>query len=174
MGAKKIQPPRKIIKRIIAGVSLFSLGRAFQTASVLDDTIKQEIEDWPEGYTVVMKVMPHGPLMAVVKTGDRLKYAGGKDRPADLSVMFKNLESALLVLTARQGTPQAYAEHRIGVRGDLGRAMALTRCLNITQTYLFPKLICSRIMKQVPKIPLTKLLRIRAIIFASGVPLGRP
>lgn len=169
-----IKPRKKRIKRIIAGLSLFSLGRGFQAAAALDPDIKMEVESWPDDYTVIMKVMPYGPNMVLAKKEGGVKYLGGKDRQADLTVMFKNLESALRVLTARMGTPEAYAQHRIMVKGDLGNAMTLTRCLNITQAYLFPKLIGRRIMKRVPRIPLFRLLKNRFIIYVTGVPFGRP
>ena len=172
--ATRLKPPKKRIKNLVAKVSMISLGRSFQVASALDQTIQEEIRAWPEGFTIVMKVMPGGPCMVMTKIGERMKYMGGKEREADLLVMFKNLESALLVLTAQMGTPQAFAECRVSVKGNLTDAMIMTRCLNVTQAYLMPKFMGKKIMKRVPGIPFGQLIKNRAIIYTVGVPFGKP
>jgi hypothetical protein len=168
------QPPRKIVKNLVARTMMFALGRGFQAASSLDEDVRREISVWPDGFTVTMKVMPRGPSLTWVKEAGRMRSLGGREQPANLTIMFKNLEAALLVLTARMGNPQAFAEHRLSVKGSLADAMILTRCLNITQAYLFPRLISGRIMKRAPRIPLGRLLKNRAIIYTAGVPFGRP
>ena len=169
-----LKPPPQKIKHMVAALSLFSLGRSFQAAAALDPDLKNEIEAWPEGFTVVMKVMPAGPAMVVSKSRGKLIYRGGRPQNGDLTVMFKNLESALRVLTAVMGTHIAFAQHRITVQGDLALAMSLTRCLNIVQAYLFPRFICRRIMKRVPGIPLARRLKNRGIIYTTGLLLGKP
>ena len=83
----------------------------------------------------------------------------------------KNIESAVLIFTAQIGTPQGYAEHRMSIKGDIGQAMSLIRCLNIVQAYLFPKIISKRILKRVPNFTIKKHLN-RFIIYFVGIPFG--
>jgi len=172
-GRRSFKPRKKTLKLLIARLSLFSLGRAFQAAAALDQDIRRELAAWPDGYTVIMKIGPRGPAMVLVKEGGRMKYRGEKERPADLLLNFKHLEAAFPVLTAQIGTPQAFAQNRATLKGDLGEALRLIRCLDVVQGYLFPYLIKQRIMKRVPPLTPKKMLN-RGVIYMLGLPLGRP
>jgi len=173
--SKRPMPPRKWFKKSLVRLVLFILGRALQSASKLDDDIKAEITDWPDGFSAMFKVLPRGPQMAFMKTtAGHLAYKGAAldADAADMIIFFKNLESAFLVFTARMGTVQAFVEHRLSLKGDIARAMSLTRCLNIVQTYLYPVLIAKHVIKRVPRIPLLQKLWRRLFIYALGIPFG--
>jgi len=172
-GPHSFEPRKKSLKLLIARLSLFSLGRAFQTSSALDEDIRRELTAWPEGYAVIMKIGPQGPAMVLVKEGDRMRYHGEKERPADLLLTFKHLEAAFPVLTAQIGTPQAFAQNRATLKGDLSQALRLIRCLDMVQGYLFPNLIKKRIMKRVPPMTPKKMFN-RFLVYMLGIPLGRP
>jgi hypothetical protein len=165
------KPRRKILKKLVVQTSFFALGRAFEAAGYLDADVKKEIRDWKEPMTIMFQVMPNGPAMVVEKSGGRIRYAGSEAVPADLTVFFKNMESAFLVMSGQIGTPQGYAEHRMALKGDTGQAMPLIRCLNQVQAYLFPKIMAKRVMKRVPKMSLRKMAY-RVVILAVGVPVG--
>lgn len=81
----------------------------------------------------------------------QLIYVGSKEMPVDFAVSFKNLEAALLVLTAQIGIAQAYAEHRFAMKGDINTyGMPLVQCLYAVENYLFPYFIVKRILKRIP------------------------
>jgi hypothetical protein len=151
-----IAPGSSKIKRFIVKANFFILGRGLQAASRFDSQVKNEVSDWDEGFTVMMKVQPRGPSLAWKKSNGRMKYVGSKAVKADLTVVMKNLESALLMMTAQIGTAQAYAQHRLGLEGSIVDAMTLTRCLNSAETYLFPKFISKKILKRPPKMGIKK------------------
>ncbi len=149
------------------------LGKALQEVSKIDEEVKEEIKALPEGFVGAMFVLPDGPSMAFKKEGDRLRYLG-TDYPvdeADLVIMFKNLESAYMVMTAQLSTHKAYAQHRISVKGDLVNAMIITRCLNIVQAYLFPGPLGKLVLKRPLPMPLERQLN-RLKLFAM-LPLGK-
>ncbi|MEW6673553.1 MAG: aldehyde ferredoxin oxidoreductase family protein [Thermodesulfobacteriota bacterium] len=174
-GSKRPSPPPKRIKKALVRLVLFVLGRALQSASKLDAAIQAEIAKWPEGFSAMFKVLPRGPRMGFIKTKEgHLAYKGAalREDAADMIIFFKNLECAFLVFTARMGTVQAFAEHRMSLKGDISLAMSLTRCLNIVQTYLYPVLIARTLIKRVPRIPLLKKLGYRLFIYAIGIPFG--
>jgi len=167
-----IKSPAMKIKKILCSVLLFCLGRGFQTVSGTDPDVRREIEAWDEGFGILFEVAPDGPFLSLRKGKDRMLFAGMKSADADMVVRFKNIEAAFMVLTAQSGTPRAFAEHRISVRGHLPEAMRLIRCLNYVQYYLFPAFIARRVIKRLPPIPAGRLFRGRARVYLAGVPLG--
>lgn len=147
------------------------LGRAAQSASKHDRDIQDDISGWPEGFTVMFKVLPEGPRVALVKRGDHLEMAGFREVDADLAVLIKNVPSAFQVFTAQMGTPQAYCEHRAFLKGNISDGIQLIRALSNVQCYLFPKIIAQGVVKEVPPLTLERLAR-RVWIYTLGVPFG--
>ncbi|MFO7559113.1 MAG: hypothetical protein R6X10_09810 [Desulfobacterales bacterium] len=173
MGKKyrPIKPGKKWFKALIAKIVFMVLGRAFQSGARHDSDIKKEVSAWPEGFIIIMNVLPFGPRMAMKKINGRLKYRGTKYDDGDLVVNFKNLECAFLVLTPQIGSAQAFAERRMTVKGDIAYAMAFTRCLNTLLTLLYPKFICKRLLKRVPPLTLKKMMT-KVVVNVIGVPFG--
>ena len=177
MGAYKygeIRPGRKPLKMQYIKIALFALGRAMQCASFRDPDIADEIRAWPDGLTVMFKVLPRGPRMAVTKEKNGLVFKGStvSEADADLIIFFKNIENAFIVFSGQAGTAQAFAEHRMSLKGDLAVAMTFTRCLNIVQTYLYPKAFARLLFRRVPHIPFHRKMLNRAVIYLLGIPFG--
>jgi hypothetical protein len=147
------------------------LGRALQSASIHDDEVKNEISSWIEGFKIKMFISPNGPSMLIEKKGGILKYIGNKNEEADLVINFKNIECAFMVLTPQKGIPQAFAEHRMSVIGDVADAMIFTRCINIVLCYLYPRFINKRLLRRVPSLGFKKQLN-RFVIYLLGIPFG--
>jgi len=168
---RPIKPGKKWFKALVAKIVFIVLGRAFQSGARHDPDIKKEVSAWPEGFILIMNVLPLGPRMAMEKTNGRLKYRGAKYDDGDLVVNFKNLECAFLVLTPQIGSAQAFAERRMTVKGDIAYAMAFTRCLNTLLTLLYPKFICKRLLKRVPPMSMKKLM-VKVVVNVIGVPFG--
>ncbi|MGE5404000.1 MAG: hypothetical protein ACM3PP_03585 [Candidatus Saccharibacteria bacterium] len=169
---REIKPPGKPIKRFMLLVLLFCLGRGFQRVAKWDPDVKKEVEAWKEGFSIMFEVNPNGPYMSLRKQNGKIKYLGLYKTDAQLIINFKNIDSAFLVFTAQMGTPRAYAEHRVSVKGDLQEAMRLIRCLNYVQFYLFPAIIAKNVMKRLPPIPFGRLMGGRTLTYLFGVPLG--
>lgn len=168
-------PRKSPFKRAIVKTVFFVLGRALQSASKHDKTLQAEVETWPKDMVVVFKVAPHSPRMAFAKTpSNQIQYKGTgiTDDEAGLLIAFKNLESAFMMLTAQIGTPRAYIEHRIAVRGDLVYGLSVIRCLNIIERYLFPSFIARRILRRLPDIPFLKRNGLRLWIYLLGIAFG--
>ncbi len=167
-----IPPGTKRLKTLIIRMVFFIMGRGLQSASMHDPDVKRELASIPEGFRIQMRVSPCGAAMTLLKSDAGLRYLGGGPEDAELTISFKNTESAFMVLTAQIGTPQGFAEHRISVAGILAYAMVFTRCVNILMGHLFPSFINRRIMKRLPPMPLRKQW-VRIKIYALGVPFGK-
>jgi hypothetical protein len=171
----KWTPRKSIFKKTIVKIVFFVLGRGLQSASKHDATIQQEVATWPENTLVLFKVIPDSPRMAFQKTAaGRLHYLGTQvpDEQATITVAFKNIECAFLMLTAQVGTAQAYSEHRMAVRGDLVLALSIIRCLNVIERYLFPSFIARGILRRMPNIPFWRRHGLRLWIYVFGIAFG--
>lgn len=164
-------PIDKRLKKALAWLVMLILGRAFQSASRWDRTVRHEVARWPEGFKVLMKVPPSGPAMALVKQKGRLKYKGSRLDDPDLCITYKNIEGAFMIFTTQMGAEEGFAQHRMSVKGDLARAMSFIRCVKMLQAYLFPPLLSKRVLKRVPRFGLREHA-VRLVIYTVGIPLG--
>lgn len=94
--------------------------------------------------SVVLTVL-YGGIYELYQTDPRIQ------KQYDTCITFKSLETAFLVLTGRMGIAGAYAAHGFSLHGDIGTAMELTRCVDLAESYLFPKIMTRRILKEVAK-----------------------
>lgn len=163
-----ITPKGKPGKSAVARLILWFLGRGICACAGVDSRIQTEVGAWTEGTRVMLKVDPAGPAMLIAKEGGRLRFLGLREEPdATLSIYFKHLEAALLVLTGQISIPQAYAQRRITLRGDLTFALSVVRVMQVVEAYLFPRLITARIMQRVPTREVSVLRIYLSTLFAA-------
>lgn len=148
----KGKSPSYLAKQALAATSLFALGATFEVASKYAKDLQEEIADWEEGFTFSLGVLPDGPYMTARKEDGGIRFLGMGQKNADVSVLFKNLDCAVMVFTAQIGTHIAAAQKRFIVRGNLTQAMQLNRGMAITQTYLFPQILLDMTYKRPPKL----------------------
>lgn len=173
MGYKtNIKPHKTIFKRFIVLAGFYALGKGMQSASHFDKDFIEEISSLPEGFLFQMVVVPNGPAVVLKKQNNAFVFKGLKPlAEASLTVKVKNMQSAFMMIVTIIGADRAFAEHRLSVEGDIANGMRITRCMNIVQFYLFPKILSKNILKVVPKLSLNKLLgRIR--IYSLGILFG--
>lgn len=116
----------------------------------IDGRVREEIDSWPDGMTYCLACSKDGPRLFFRKNKDKLQRLNPRiQRYYDTCITFRSLEAAFMVLTGRQGIAQAYAAHAFTLHGDVGTAMELTRCVDVVESYLFPKVMTRRILKEV-------------------------
>ena len=166
--------PNKIkwLKKLIMRLLLFVLGRAFQSVALHDKDVKNEVANWNEGFSLMMKVLPNGPFMRLEKIDGKIKYTGTKIKKANLEIYMRNAESAFLILTPQLSAHQAFAEKRMSIKGNLAKVMSYTRCLNIVLNYLYPNFIVKNLIKKLPKTTLKKRLLI-IWLYTFGIITGK-
>lgn len=135
------------MKKILSKIVFWFLGRGFQVCAQKDSRVKEEVSSFKENMVVVLKICPLGPCMVLKKQQGKFKYIGSNEEKGDLAIYFKNINSAVNVLTGSESISMAYAEHRFLVKGEISKAMTLVRCLNILEGYLFPSFITSKIIQ---------------------------
>ncbi|MDY0132306.1 MAG: hypothetical protein RBR53_06515 [Desulforegulaceae bacterium] len=169
---KSYKPGRKWFKTAVCKVVMVILGRAFQVFSKHDHEIMGEVGAWPEGFILELNVLPHGPKLFLTKNSGNLKASSNQENKPNLSVNFKNIESAFLILTPLMGVPQGFSESRFIVIGDVAKAMSFTRCLNRILAYLYPDFLCKNLMRRIPKISFSKRMSKRLYFYTIGLVRG--
>ncbi len=169
---RPITPGIRWVKLIVVKIVFIVLGRAFQSASIHDSNIKEEIKSWYDGMTIMMKVLPDGPSMGLLKENKRIRFRGAKLQHADLEIYFKNLQCAFMVLTPTMGAHQAFAEKRMSIKGDLSIAVSFTRALTVILGTLYPGFIVKRLVKRPPRVDF-KRLGLRVWLYTFGIILGK-
>ncbi len=138
------------VKIATARTSLLALASAFELTSKYVPEMQAELESWEEGRRVGMGVLPNGPNATIAYEGGRIRYLGSELVDPDVSLLFKNLDSALLIFTGQLGSAAAAAENRVIVHGDNAKAMQVIRAMAVVQTYLFPEVMLRSSFKRPP------------------------
>lgn len=138
------------IKINISKIILFFLYRGFNIVNKIEQKVYENVQKWQDGYTVKIQTCEKGPSLILKKQGKKIIKLK-KEQECNLEIIFKNLDSAFLLLTGRLGIAKAYCEHRFLLRGNIMEAMSLVRCLDLVETYLFPRFISKNLVKEVNK-----------------------
>lgn len=129
------------------------MGHALEAISRTDDKVRKEARSLPAGFVFEMTVLPAGPALRVKHLGDgKLAYMTDDIAPEriNLSIRFKHIAHAFLVLSFQEQTAIAFANDRMLVDGDIGYAIRMTRILNRLESFILPKVIASRAVKEYP------------------------
>ena len=156
-------------KSALCRTSLLALGMTFELASDRAPEMADELASWDEGRRVGIGVLPAGPHITIEKRGSRLAYLGSGLADPHVAILFKNLDSAVLVFTGQIGAHHAVAENRVIVRGSNHQAMEATRAMAIVQTYLFPGLMLKKTFKRPPRLSRAQLWA-KGRVYAALVP----
>ncbi|MBF0099529.1 MAG: SCP2 sterol-binding domain-containing protein [Desulfobacterales bacterium] len=157
-------------KYALIDTTLSVIAAAFEEVSALAPELKEEIAHWNEGRRFAIGVLPRGPYITMEKKGDRIRFVGKGQKKPDVTFIFKNLDSALLVFTAQISAHQAAAECRVLIDGNNAYAMELNRALAMVETYLFPAFIFKIIFKRPPKLSSSQLI-IKSKVYANLLPI---
>ena len=161
------------LKRLVTHISLLAFGMSFELLSKIDPQVQQEVKAWPEGWRFRLGVLPEGPAVNLVKQTGRMVCTGmGVERDVDLAVMFKNLDSCLLVFLGQIGSPTAFAEHRAICHGSIQQAMQVSRAMDVITLYLFPRLVNRRTFKRMPPLRMSQLLNNAKLYLLLGPALA--
>lgn len=152
----------KRAKRVLAGIVFRVMGRGLVACARIDTRVRTEAQAWPDGTSITLAIAPGSPSVTVIKQGGRLRSLGTRmPATSTLLVTFKSADGAVPVLLGMKSVLQSFAEHRATVRGDLGLAMSLVRCLHIVEGYLFPSIMTRKIL---PRPAVRQVSHLRAYV----------
>ena len=151
------------LKETISKIVVFFLYRGLNIVKKVDEEVLKEIASWNENIIIKIATYEDGPSLIIKKQQDKIIRIKEANK-CDIEIVFKSLDAAFLVLTARKGISKAYAEHRFILKGDITKSMSLVRCIDIVETYLFPKVIAKNLVKTIKKIKIPKLVTYLRVI----------
>ncbi|MEQ1519424.1 MAG: hypothetical protein ABL931_23360 [Usitatibacteraceae bacterium] len=157
---------RNRIKRAYVAAMLQVVGRGLAAGSRVDIVLSQELGALPAGFQVQLLVLPAGLSVLLQSNGDgTVNLAREVKAKPDLSIRFKHVSHAFLVLTFQEGTARAFANSRLLADGDLAAATRLLRCLDRLETLILPAFIAKRAVKRPTKIALPAKLALATCIY---------
>ena len=137
------------IKRIISKIVLFFLYKGFKVTYKHDENVKKEIDSWKDGFSFIVDTGEKNVFLTLKKeSGKIVRVKNMQD--VDIEIVFKSLDVAFLMFTGKLGVSRAYAEQRFTLKGEIGEAMSIVRCMDIVEAYLFPEIITRNILKAQP------------------------
>lgn len=168
----EVKPGGRPFKRMYLAFMLWFVGRAIQAAAKVDEDVKREFEELPEGFTFSLGAAPDGPVMVVgKKENGAVKYLGWKPEgmEIDLKITIKNLEALFMLFTFQESTPVSNARDRMFVEGEVSSACAAVRILDIVQVYLLPWFIAKLAIKRYPRWPLRRHVFDRTRVYVRTI-----
>lgn len=148
ISTKSVKPA---LEQAYVKLMLDVIGRGLVMASQVDDEIKYEVSKFPIGFTLSMNVFANeGAFIARVTPQQTLELVKSLSGKPDLTITFKHLHHAFLVLSFQESTALAFAHDRMIADGDLSYAIRLVRCLNKMEALILPKLVAELAVKEYP------------------------
>jgi len=138
------------MKRRIARIALLALGVAFEYLSRHCAGVRKEIAGWEEGRVFSIGILQDGPAITLKKENGVIRYLGQGLKQPELTVYFKNIDSALMVFVGMIGAHTATVQHRTIVHGDIGMAMEILRAMSVVQLYLYPGFVLKNTYRRPP------------------------
>lgn len=163
-GLKKLSDLPKTYQIKYVQMMFYIIAHGLASASRHDKLIRRELQGYPEGLTIKMQVLPQHASFVVQVSQENGKPVldvvtqDKADVKSNVTVYFKHLQVAMLVLSFQESTPQAFANDRMIVDGDIGFATRFVRILNQLQALILPKLIAQRAIKRYPQLGLSAKL----------------
>jgi hypothetical protein len=157
------------VRRVYVVAMMQIVARALVATSRADAEVRRELSILPRGYQIRMIVDPSGPGFVVESRGDgTLALAAAPKPQADLSIRYKHIAHAFLVLSFQEGTARAFANDRMVADGDVAHATRLVRCLNRMESLILPAPLARHAVKRYRRVPLAEKLQ-RAVRIYYGV-----
>ncbi len=151
-GSVKLQKLSLTAQRAYVKTLMLVLGRALCATSRVDGEARAEVQGLPDDYLIEMVVAPGGAGFKVITQSDgTFKSANNIDRRADLSIRFKHLSHAFMVLSFQEGTAEAFAKDRMIADGELAHSIRLVRILNRMEALILPRWVAKRAVKRYPE-----------------------
>ncbi len=146
---------------------IWLIGRLLEAASKVDKQIQGEIKAFPAGFAFSMGVLPNGPDFTVQKQADGTLYCSRKNDtiPAALTISFKHVKHAFLILSFQESTARSFANDRMLLDGEINLAMIVVRCLDRMEVLVLPKFIAKRAVKRYPPISLWEKIPLAQLIY---------
>ena len=156
-------------------IILCFLYRGIKVLNGKDTQITEEINSLPNNYTIKISTDLYNAKQICFKVENNKKTKNGKVikkckniEKCDLEIRFKNKNLAFKVFSGQKSISDAYAEHYFQMFGNIYLAMGVTRIIERTEGYLFPKFITAKCLKRPIKRQISMFKTYALCLFKGG------
>ncbi len=169
MEIKKYKIKAPIFKITINKTFLFVLGKAAVFLSKHDFKIRKKIEKLNIDF-IKLSILGMKESLIFKRRGNSLKKTKVlNDNSLKIEIIFKNIDSAFLLLTGQLGPEQGFWEHRIFLKGNISNALIFTEVLKRVEEILFPGFFHKKLFKTKPELGLKDYLLRTALYLLTPV-----
>ncbi len=151
---REFEPRERYFKKFVIKTVFSVLGRGMKGVVKVDSKAQEYFSELHDGFVFRLHVLPLGPSLVVKKNGNNFVKVKKKDlqnTKIDLDIQFKNTAVTMPIVLGMAGVPQAFAENRFILKGEIADSMKIVDIMNLTEAYLFPKFITSKFLDVIPK-----------------------
>ncbi len=143
------------------------VARGLVSASRLDSTVQDEFKGFPVGFIIQMRVLADGPqfTLQVDDHGHLTKLVKPPYKP-DLTITFKHITHAFLVMAFQESTVLSFAHDRLVADGQTVYALRFVRALDRMEALILPKPIAALAIKEYPALSLKEKVPTALRIYA--------
>ncbi len=135
--AKQHNPKRKWLKNNYATYRMTNFASGIRACYLYDTRVKNIVDSLDEGFEMCLGVLPSHKSIIIEKKGNKLSCRLEENYTLvnGVYLYFKNIESAILVLTNKLSFAKAFAQGRFTLVGETRMAINFINILNILQIY---------------------------------------
>ncbi len=139
-----IVPVRKLFREAMFRRSVLFWAKGFISCAGYQESIKKEIEQWPEEFIFFIQF----PLKFCLGVGKNKKslhiIKGNLPVHGDVILFFKSFAAARCVFSGKTPIIQSFIQNKRLLKGDPAYGMSVLKSLMISESFLFPKLAGER------------------------------
>lgn len=135
--AKEHNPKSKLIKKVYATIRMTNFASGIRACYKYDSRVRSILDDMEENFEMCLGILPSHKTIVITKKASEVNFrlVDNFSATTGVSLYFKNIEFALLVLTNRLSYASAYAQGRFTLVGETRKAVNFIHMLNIVQNY---------------------------------------
>ncbi|OYT15930.1 MAG: hypothetical protein B7C24_10480 [Bacteroidetes bacterium 4572_77] len=111
------------MKKLIITLGFFALKQASISASHFNKEVRKELNAWPDGFTLQLRITGNPSKISFMKQDNGLKSIANDKEKYDLTVVFKTEDIAYRIITTLSDVPRAFTQNRLSVYGDTADSM---------------------------------------------------
>jgi len=140
-----IVPVRKLFREAMFRRSVLFWAKGFISCAGYQESIKKEIEQWPEEFIFFIQFFPLKFCLGVGKNKKSLHIIKGNlPVHGDVILFFKSFAAARCVFSGKTPIIQSFIQNKLLLKGDPAYGMSVLKSLMISESFLFPKLAGER------------------------------
>lgn len=144
------------MKNSIIKIVLNILTKVMKVVFNKDKNMRELVDNL--SYPIILNIKVLGTninkIIRISKIGINNK---NKEIYENIDIVFKNIDTAYKVVTARKSMKQCYIDKMITAEGNVSDCVCIMEMVNLAENYLLPTRICKKILDSIPNLSVSKI-----------------